>query len=84
MREKAKLLREIQMCSFYLYELQLYLDTHPNCGNARKAYDQHRERQQRLMEMYAEHYGPLNPMQAGCGMTWDWTDQPWPWEGRDD
>lgn len=81
MRERDRLLREIQMCSFYMTDLQLYLNTHPNCANARKMYRQHAERQKMLQERYVAQYGPILAEQAGCGDTWDWVSAPWPWEG---
>lgn len=81
MRERASLMREIQMCSFYMKDLQLYLDTHPNCARARNAFRQHAERMQMLQSRYVAQYGPITVDQAGCGDSWDWTDAPWPWEG---
>ena len=38
MREQELLLRSLQQCDFMLYELQLYLDTHPNCKRAMEQY----------------------------------------------
>ena len=35
---RRELLKKIQAADFYAYDLQLYLNTHPNCAKALKEY----------------------------------------------
>ena len=42
--DKARLLREIQLCTFLLTEANLYLDTHPDDQDALKFYEKHAAR----------------------------------------
>ena len=57
MREQELLLRSLQQCDFMLYELQLYLDTHPNCKRAMEQYRKHLEMKQKAEKMGQEYSG---------------------------
>ena len=52
MREQELLLRSLQQCDFTLYELQLYLDTHPNCKRAMEKYGPIRPSQSNTTERW--------------------------------
>ncbi|MCI5844964.1 MAG: spore coat protein CotJB [Oscillospiraceae bacterium] len=80
MREREMLLQSIQQCDFVLYELQLYLDTHPNCKRAMEQYRKHLEMKKKAEKMYTEKYGPIQAYQSDTTERWNWTDAPWPWE----
>lgn len=80
MSERDKLLKTIQRCDFVLYELQLYLDTHPNCQQALSAYRKHREIKKKAEDIYISKYGPIIPQQSNAQEKWDWVENPWPWE----
>ena len=81
MDERAKLLRQIQQCDFTLYDLQLYLDTHPTCRRAMEQYEKHLHHRRHLEEEYVSRFGPLRPEQAAGSETWSWVENPCPWEG---
>lgn len=72
------MLNEIMALNFAINDLALYLDTHPNDRNAIRLHCEYSERQISLTEEYQRLYGPLtiNFMSD----TWDWIDEPWPWE----
>ena len=76
MREQELLLRSLQQCDFTLYELQLYLDTHPNCKRAMEQYRKHLEMKQKAEKMYVEKYGPIRPSQSNTTERWNWVDAP--------
>ena len=64
---KCTLMRRIMELGFYIDDIGLYLDTHPDdC---------------RSLARYAEWYGPLNKYHVTCNSRFDWIDGPWPWEG---
>ena len=79
MCERERLLRRIQMVGFALVDLNLYLDTHPNCPHALEMFNEQSAQYAELQQAYADKFGPLSPSQAG-GSSWDWISGPWPWE----
>lgn len=77
--EKARLLREIQLCTFLLVEANLYLDTHPEDQEALKFYEKHSKRLKELRGEYEEKFGPIAKGEDGR-IRWAWGDEPWPWQ----
>lgn len=76
------LLHHIDMVSFAVDDILLYLDTHP-CDQDALAYFEKYDRERReALEEYARLYGPLLVDFAGCGCdgNWNWTQKPWPWQ----
>ena len=75
---QKKLLKEIMALNFAINDLALYLDTHPNDTNAIRMHCEYSEKQIAKAAEYQRLYGPLtiNFMSD----TWDWIDEPWPWE----
>lgn len=79
MNERCNLLRRLQAEDFAVYETVLYLDGHPDDAKAIAYYNDHRDAALRLREEYTERYGPLT-IYDNHGRTWNWTDDPFPWE----
>ena len=75
---KDEILHEIMALNFAINDLALYLNTHPQDTNAIKMHCEYSRKQISLTEEYQRLYGPLtiNFMSD----TWDWIDEPWPWE----
>lgn len=80
MKSASNLLKVIQMYDFYLYDLNLFLDTHPNDRNALAKFNEIKERKKKAVEAYNENYGPLTARQNDSDKHFYWTDDPWPWE----
>lgn len=78
--ERNKLLHTIQMYDFALYELNLYLDTHPDCTEAIKYFRQYKELRNCAYDEYSSRFGPLTAVLNNCESHWEWIDEPWPWE----
>lgn len=74
------LLNAIQMYDFYLYELQLYLDTHPVCQNGLAAFRKYKELRDKAVSAYNQQYGPITAVQSDCDNQFSWAAGPWPWE----
>lgn len=74
------LLEQIRQCDFALYELNLYLDTHPNCRNALNTFRKYREMRNNAVFEYAKKYGSLTADMAEANGIWDWIKGVWPWE----
>ena len=73
-------MRIIQMCDFALYDLMLYLDTHPNCRKAAMKFDQYREKREKAVKEYVQNYGAIKALQTDTSKRWSWGSGPYPWE----
>lgn len=83
MNRREKLLRSLSAAQFALWELHVYLDTHPADLEAIALHEKYEKKCRTLKSEYEAAYGPLSPMN-GEGVAW--LQEPWPWEteGRDD
>lgn len=78
---REELLYLINLVSFSVDEIVLYLDTHPHDQEALRYYKENMGYRREFLTKYAEEYGPLtlddcpNPDQK-----WLWETQPFPWE----
>lgn len=79
MNNREKLLRNLSSVQFALWELHLYLDTHPNDLEALAMHAQYEKKLALLRAEYEEKYGPLSPA-VGEGV--EWLKNPWPWENE--
>ena len=71
---------ELQALGFAIQELALYLDTHRDDREALELYRNYQQMFERCREEYRKTHGPLNHMQASGSESYDWLDDPWPWE----
>jgi len=71
---------ELQALNFAIQELALYLDTHRNDLEALELYRSYQQRYQRCMTEYQRKRGAMNHMQVSDAKTYDWINEPWPWE----
>lgn len=72
----------IYMISFAVVETALYLDTHPEDGEALRFYRECVELKNAAMKEYSTRFTPLTLALAGnCQKRWEWVLSPWPWEG---
>ena len=78
---QKEMMKRLQQLGFTLVELNLYLDTHPNCSKARELYNRYSEEMAMLREQYFVKYGPtLNFGVCPAGDSFSWVNSPWPWE----
>ncbi|MBQ8095372.1 MAG: spore coat protein CotJB [Clostridia bacterium] len=80
MNRRDVLLRAVQKYDFALYDLMLYLDTHPNCREALMLYRKYRKERANAVEEYTRKYGPIEALQSKAEHKWDWGQGPYPWE----
>lgn len=79
--ERERLLLDVQMYSFAMWDLNLYLNTHPTDRNAMSLFDNYRNSYRRAVNEYENKYGSLNLDKVNTnGQTWEWNKSPWPWE----
>ena len=79
-KDRNKLLRDIQIVSFAIDDITLFLDTHPNDCDTLNYFRHYRDLLKTMKEKYAELYGPLTILDTKAENTWEWVETPWPWE----
>ena len=67
--------------SFAMYDLMLYLDTHPEDEEALTYYESLREEWKQARCAYVAQIGPLTFDDVTGENKWTWINRPWPWEG---
>lgn len=72
-------LKEIMALGFAVQELGLYLDTHKDDPQALELFQKYNKLYSEGMAEYERRYGPLQLTSSG-GPTFDWVDDPWPWD----
>ncbi|MCQ2459496.1 MAG: spore coat protein CotJB [Ruminococcus sp.] len=82
MNEQNLLLNKIKKYDFALKELNLYLDTHPDCRRALDLFNRYLMFREKCLREYTERFGPIVPEQNRNSQHWDWIDGKWPWERR--
>ncbi len=80
MDSRQQLMKKIQMYSFMLTDLHLYLDSHPFCQNGLHYFKKYEDMLAMATKEYEENYGPITLSSAANGDYWSWVDEPWPWE----
>lgn len=71
---------ELQVLSFAIQELALYLDTHRDDTEAFELYQSYQEVYNKCMNEYAKNGKPLNHRTPTNSQKYQWLDDPWPWE----
>ena len=77
MNERDKLLKKLSAAQFAVWELHLYLDTHPCDKSAVELCQKHTEEAEALQQEYVKKYGALKA--ESCN-TAEWLSDPWPWD----
>ncbi len=75
---KKEMLHKIMSLNFAINDLSLYLNTHPTDSQAICKHNEYVKEVEKLTEEYQKLYGPLTI--NFISDTWDWIDEPWPWE----
>ena len=78
---REELMRKIHEYGFAAFEWNLYLDTHPCDRNALQMHQKMAQAARELTMQYEQQYGPLTAAANTATDTWDWVNEPWPWEG---
>ncbi len=76
------LLQWINVVSFAVDDVKLFLDTHPNDENALAYFREYSKLRNQALKEYARHFGPLTIDTAAesCNDNWNWIHEPWPWQ----
>jgi spore coat protein JB len=80
--KREEMLREVMAADFTVFDLALYLNTHPYDTKALSLYRASVQRAGILSTNYQRLYGPLTIREGAYGSSnsWQWIKSPWPWE----
>ena len=73
-------LHQLQAMRFAVSELGLYLDTHPEDKEATALFNQYVEQYAGALQMFERKRGSLEQMDSAISGTYEWIQDPWPWE----
>ena len=78
---RKDLLDWINVVSFAVDDVKLFLDTHPCNKAAMEFFDEFKKQRVQALKEYAKYYGPLTLDTAStCTERWNWINEPWPWQ----
>lgn len=82
MNKKQQLAKKIGSYDFAIYEMVLYLDTHPTNKKALELIRNYRKMREAAIEQYERQFGKYvtTAATAPAENRWEWVDGPWPWE----
>ncbi|MBP3435528.1 MAG: spore coat protein CotJB [Clostridia bacterium] len=81
MDDRMTLKHRIGAYTFAIWEMTLYLDTHPHETCALNKRRELMEARCQLIDEYEAQYGPfVRTSEDVKGDCWSWIDGPWPWE----
>lgn len=74
------MLRKISALDFYIIDLGLYLNTHPNDKEALTKYNESVRQVNSLKKEFTQSYGMLLANSSESRHPWQWIEGPWPWQ----
>ncbi|MEA4833455.1 MAG: spore coat protein CotJB [Oscillospiraceae bacterium] len=73
--------KELCSVSFAMFDIMLFLDTHPDSKEALQEYCLLSERARTVKKAYEEASGmPITADDACIHDEWKWVNEPWPWQ----
>ena len=79
---QCEMLKQIQEVDFAIIDLNLFLDTHPNCAEALELFTKLSATSKSLKIDYQSKYGPLYVAKSSAQTPFEWVEPcyKWPWE----
>ena len=73
-----QLMKKVSEALFYVTDLQLYLDTHPEDTKALRMFEEAAENAKACVELFEKRCYPLTAFSADCDDSWEWLVGVWP------
>ncbi len=73
--------KNLAQAGIMVYDIQLYLDTHPDDIQALDAFAEYKAAYDVAKRDYENTYGPLTASSSSARDYFEWVNGPWPWEG---
>ena len=81
MPSRKELLHLINVASFAVDDVKLFLDTHPENKEALAYFQQYNSIRTQALKDFARLYGPLTlDSITTCSDYWKWIEEPYPWQ----
>ena len=80
MMSRDEMLKKITELDFYIIDLHLYLNTHPDDAEAIAMYNDCVKHVKELREQYSELFGMLLANNCTSKKPWQWIETPCPWQ----
>ena len=80
MNEKQTALLKLSALDFAIWELKIYLDTHPGDRAILNRLRAKLAEREALAGQYEARFGPLTASESTQTTGWSWIADPWPWE----
>ncbi|MCI8608893.1 MAG: spore coat protein CotJB [Firmicutes bacterium] len=80
---REEMLRKVQEADFVLYDVSLFLDTHPDNQAALNFFKEYQAYYTEVVSDYEAAFGPLVSYDVDTDQGWTWVQGPWPWEMED-
>lgn len=77
---RDEMLKRITELDFFIIDLHLYLNTHPDDSEAITLYNDCVMQVKELRDQYNMHYGMLLANNSTSKQPWQWINNPWPWQ----
>jgi spore coat protein JB len=77
---QKELLEYIDIVSFVLTDVNLYLDTHPQDERAIEYFNNYQKARNQALREYSAAFGPLNLDTAMIKNEFSWAKERWPWQ----
>ena len=81
-KSRRELFDTIGAVSFFLDDLRLYLDTHPDDAEALGRFKELQQKRHSLIAEYTSSFGSIDSYYVNTENGWDWNDCPIPWRGE--
>lgn len=78
--DRQEHLKKLQSYQFAMYDMLLYLDTHPDDKKAFSMYQDLAAETKKAMRDFEKMHGPLTIRSAADFDTFRWLESPWPWD----
>ena len=77
---REELMKLIMQNKFAINDMALFLDTHPCDSSALRKHNEFVRKFKEYKEAYEKRFGPLC-IEVEMD-SWQWVEDPWPWEGE--
>jgi spore coat protein JB len=78
---REKMMQFVRETGFAVLDSALYLDTHPCDENAMDYFSKYQRMHKDAVHDYEKNFGPLTLAGVDTDNGYQWTQEPWPWEG---
>lgn len=77
---RDEMLKKISALDFFIIDIGLYLNTHPDDREAIMKYNAMVKEARALRQDFEEQFGMLSVGSSPSKQPWQWIENPWPWQ----